>query len=118
VSGTDDLTAFVKARLDEDEETANAVRPKDWDDIGWAGVGATATAHAARFDPARVLREVEAKRAIVDLASKLVGREWPDWHKEHGIAPTVREEANHLYTLKILAAVYNDHPDYRQEWTP
>lgn len=52
--------------------------------------------HIARHDPARVLRECAAKRELVDA-----------WHDEHG--------GGHV--LKTLAAVYSDHPDYRQEWS-
>lgn len=53
--------------------------------------------HIARHDPARVLREVEAKRRILAL----------------------HEELNepHLYeAVQHLAAVWSDHPGYRPEW--
>lgn len=53
-------------------------------------------AHMARHDPARVLRECEAKRELVDT-----------WHDEHG--------GGHV--LKTLAAVYADHPEYQQKWS-
>lgn len=49
--------------------------------------------HIARHDPARILRECKAKR-------RLVGDEWSEDPE----------------TLGILASVYADHPDYRQEW--
>lgn len=58
--------------------------------------------HIARHDPARVLREVGAKRRIVDdLAGAL------DWGH---MAPVIK------CVLRSLAAVYAAHPDYRQEW--
>jgi len=53
-------------------------------------------AHIARHDPARVLREVEAKRAILAL-----------------------QDADHdSWFLPLLALPYDDHPDYRSEWAP
>lgn len=56
-------------------------------------------AHIARHDPARVLREVEAKRAIVALTLNLTDGD-PD----------------EFSTLRHLAAVYSDHPDYDEAW--
>jgi hypothetical protein len=52
-------------------------------------------AHIARHDPARVLADVKAKRAII-------GDEWsdPGWD-----------------VLCALASAYADHPDYREEWS-
>ena len=122
-----DLIAFLNARLDEDEAAAKAVRqPRNWhqgdesdpwaswdrdmiymwppefhtpieSDKHWRGLQADddhLAAHIARHDPARVLREVAAKRAILDAVG------YDD-----------REDvAGHL------AAVWSDHPDYRQEW--
>lgn len=59
--------------------------------------------HIARHDPARVLREVEAKRRIVDRYV---------WLREHGDTGDV------AWVLPLLAAAYADHPDYRPEWAP
>lgn len=55
--------------------------------------------HIARHDPARVLAECEAKRRIVEWASDGEG----EFHWSTVLAP--------------LAAVYADHPDYREEWS-
>ena len=56
--------------------------------------------HAARHDPARVLRECEAKRRIVDD----VKSGWFDTDLDGA--------------CKHLAAVYSDHPDYDEAWRP
>ena len=87
----DPLVAFLEARLDEDEAIAKAAgepggqfsrsgagfAPEWKDDRGAVSSSAgqvvfdegnpseAQSAHIARHDPARVLREVEAKRAIV-----------------------------------------------------
>jgi hypothetical protein len=73
--------------------------------------------HIARHDPARVLREVEAKRVI------LAGHR-PDERERYwcGRCRIVRDDniwvgpAYPCSTLLALAAVYSDHPDYRAEW--
>lgn len=73
-------------------------------------------AHIARWDPARVLTECEAKRRIVELHTRAT----QDGH----VCPSTRGEGT-LWsfggdpacdTLRLLALPYADHPDYRQEW--
>lgn len=64
--------------------------------------------HIARHDPARVLREVEAKRAILS---------WVEWHvMTFGASATLLASTQRL--LLALASVYADHPDYQEEWRP
>lgn len=67
-------------------------------------------AHIARHDPARVLAECEAKRAIVDAA--MVYEEGPGDPKpedpDGGWALSI--------ALRALAAIYADHPDYDEAW--
>jgi hypothetical protein len=67
-----------------------------------------------RHDPVRALREVEAKRAI--LAWRLSGENEP----ESQLTPSLRRqyrEAQPGYGLVLgIAAVWSDHPDYREEW--
>jgi hypothetical protein len=105
----DDLIAFLQARLDEDEHAANA----------WLPLGNPTAAernHIARHDPARVLADVAAKRAIVDLHSP----------HHHGACPvcwlvTKRSSLREDFpcrTLRTLALPHSDHPDYREEWRP
>jgi hypothetical protein len=156
-----DPVAFGTARLDEDEALALAAQvgqPGTWHATGediltvnpdphWNGVcvanasGAEA-AHIVRHDPARVLREVAAKRAIL-TEHKPAWRdvEWP--HDENGkgeaqVCPRC-QNAEHgtledpgvlpegfvtsyvlapCPTLLALLSVYGDHPDYDQEWKP
>jgi hypothetical protein len=135
----DDLTAFITARVDEDEAAAKTATAGPWGATGedilscsphpaWAGAcvanaGGADGDHIARHDPARVLREVAAKRAIVaehkhydesagSTVSVHFGCELCHWHSEYGIPAGV----NWCETLKQLAAVWSDHPDYKQEW--
>ena len=110
-----DLVAFLRARLDEDEAAAKTGSDPGWRSdgpyLGWVAGGIAAqfkwttdAAHAARHDPARVLREVAAKRAILDEAESELADDLA------AVMPRDR--------LRHLAAVYSDHADYRPEWKP
>jgi len=63
------------------------------------------SSHIARHDPARVLAEVAAKRAIVD---------WVE--KQQVPGSTVGD--SFTYPLFVMAAVYADRVGYRPEWAP
>ena len=74
--------------------------------------------HAARHDPARVLREVAAKRAI--LARHHRG----DRNECVGCGyfgdmddPCIDEEMENCPELVELASVWSDHPDYDPSWS-
>jgi hypothetical protein len=112
-----DLAEFVKARLDEDEALTmglrNATRiiggKPDFYGVG----GPAAMGFWGHFDPARVLREVEAKWKILT---------W--WENElRGFrSPGARERASRslpgFAVIFTLAAVWRDHPDYDPAWSP
>ncbi|WP_393057714.1 DUF6221 family protein [Streptomyces sp. LN549] len=70
---------------------------------------AARAAHIARHDPARVLREVEAKREIVKQADLYLCDSGPGcgYRTKHG-----------HNVLRLLALPYSDHPDYRDAWRP
>ena len=130
-----DLIAFIRARIDEDERTARRAADvydgaTTWEltratamDVGErtfiAEIGADEDGfrpseldHIARHDPARVLREVEAKRRILDeyRAAQANLKQHPDDLAGKGwLLGTVR-------VINLLALPYADHPDYRPEW--
>ena len=116
-----DLVAFLKARLDEDEAAANAAWGVEWD---WRYIAQpfgerpsiAHTVHIARHDPARVLREVEAKRAMIaryERAAALPASVVSFTHgQDDGYAQACAD------AIRDAAAVWSDHPDYRQEWKP
>ena len=81
--------------------------------------------HIARWDPARVLAECEAKRRIVD-AYQDAKHHYDEEHDVDG-APKYSDGAVWAFldklevweqALKLIALPYADHPDYRQEWRP
>jgi len=111
-----DLVTFLRARLDEDEAVAREVQdapkaPKPWAlwaDGYWAFVAA---------DPARILAEVAAKRAIADAASEAFGA-YQTRMTGTEIRQNEGERLAFTTTLRHLAAVYASHPGYREEWKP
>lgn len=118
----DDLTAFLKARLDEDEQVARdadadawrkAERPSIWVMREGGPVAQTQdfedAAHIARWDPARVLREVEAKRQIMGLHRRQSELDYDPICDVCCYTPPCE-------TLRTLALPYTDHKDYREEW--
>jgi hypothetical protein len=110
VSGVDDLVQWLRAQLDEDERIAR----ENSDGRGLAdgfpdyrtysdGDTAAADEYIEHFGPARVLREIEAKRRIVDRYA---------WLREHG------DTGGTAWVLPLLALPYADRPGYREEWRP
>lgn len=140
----DDLIAFLRARLDEDEQAARwAIRESSFRERGlgeeWEAVRTgpemrelviqtkpkalrphrvvggldplldeSVAAHIVRHDPARLLREVEAKRFII---SEL-------WDDEEGFCTERTASDTAWAVLRCLALPYAAHPDYRPEWKP
>ncbi|MFP8960017.1 DUF6221 family protein [Streptomyces nanhaiensis] len=135
----DELIAFYSAQLDKDEAAARAACWDEQSDVWTArppqaryeqytvvdylddgvvvaapenadadGVGQ----HIARHDPARVLREVEAGRRLIRAHEK-----WCEGRCEAKY-PNVGPDAAYYWEIKNRAAVYADHPDYREKWRP
>jgi hypothetical protein len=103
-----DLVEFLTARLDEDEAAARA-----WLPIG--NPDAAAREHIARHDPARVLREVEAKRAILAMWQEPeTDRYLPTGEVVAQVAAADAIDS----VVRELNAVYSDHPDYDEAWGP
>jgi hypothetical protein len=126
------ITEFIAARLDEDEAAAqDAARgnPVPWsldhawirdatgevvvcDEYRWGG---SAFTHIARHDPARALREVAAKRAIVEAyvqSRDILTDNRQAWDLVRSAVGAQR------VTVMRLAAIYSGHSDYRAEWKP
>lgn len=136
------IVEFLEARLDEDEETARDAA--GWDSSGsvhnegtWYRIGVNSVIdssrrtvvfgdgpapndsqadHIIRFDPAHVLREVAAKRAILWQARDAEGY----YRHMQGNGLPVTKAVGHVdalgLTLKYLASAYADHPNYQKEW--
>lgn len=79
--------------------------------------------HIVRHDPVRVLREVEAKRRLLDEHKPDRPKGRPNMER-HCLTCTTAQgwdetasEANCL-TLRLLALPYADRPGYREDWRP
>jgi hypothetical protein len=134
----DELITFAVARLGEAEAVAHNSGPARvaWltyrndagrmlyttvaagDDYGtsWVADGHELPEPASAevvYDPARVLREVAAKRAIVAHCLPLVSEpdQWPN-----GLVSLRAALARQVMTS--LASAWDDHPGYREEWKP
>jgi len=94
------ITEFLEARIAEDESAARA----DSDEMVRSSVSIQFDCDTqVRFNPARVLAECEAKRAVIG------------WWTQ-GLIGYVRVNDELTNPLLPLAAVYKDHPDYQKEW--
>ncbi|MER6533001.1 DUF6221 family protein [Streptomyces sp900105755] len=143
----DDLTHWLHAQLDEDERIAQAacwdeqsdvwtarppqasyeqytvedylgdgvvvVRPENADDDG---VGQ----HVARHDPARVQREIDAKRRIMECHESWVADNGDTICGRCGREHVDGRPGGHFpcQTLRLIALPYADRPGYREEWRP
>lgn len=153
----DDLVAFLRACLDEEADRAGAGTSGPWradvdEEVVFAGdevvarmrdfnrsmtaaqVAADTELVAVHADPERVLREVAAKRRIVDAylppgadphpglpCINYEGQD-PAQYDEFGTCErhwqASKTQLRHDFVLRLLALPYADHPEYRQEWTP
>lgn len=139
----DNLRAFIEARLADDEAIAQAITGKEWHEgSAWLTdmihplqsqlidrphfvpmITEEDIRHIARHDPARVLREVAAKREVMawifHYEAKIDG-EWGDCHSAEDIAAgrCPYTSVDGIEALRVLASVWSDHPDYLTEWSP
>lgn len=126
---SDDLVQWLRAQLDEDERIARGTgQPSlSWqnfdmdselrDDVNAGTVAYTpregTRAHIAAHDPARVLREIDAKRAIVDRYAEVADSDIdlpndPEYAYANAYGEVVRQ----------LATAYADRPGYLESWRP
>ncbi|MFF4479473.1 DUF6221 family protein [Streptomyces sp. NPDC001520] len=137
----DELVRWLGVQLDEDERIARAVedRSAPWDGQ-WMADGNSAvrtynghvlfyrhgsgplkpglTDHVAEWDPARVLREIDAKRQILrdleqaELTLSKAEPGTPPHDLMTGAVNLLRR------TVRLHAEVYDQRPGYREEWRP
>lgn len=135
------LTEFLLARIAEDEAAARAATQGRWtyDHDDEDGITSDSTAHnpggyvaqtsydgqsltegnsqsdgvhIARFHPARVLAECEAKRRIVELV------DWLNNQSADFRVPPILSDLPSRLVLRHLALPYADHPGYDEAWRP
>ena len=141
---TDDLVAFINARLEDDERAISYAGPSV---LGWATfrrddgemdyttpvacypdeyVADGRVVQPAKvievYDSARVLAEVAAKRRCVD--DYLAARRELDHAREHhapnsSLVRLARHQVGEYERpLRYVGLMFEWHPDYRQDWAP
>lgn len=131
------IVEFLNARIDEEEADARAATPGRWfpegkgvsdsDGIEFVEAPRRDVSHIARHDPARVLREVTMKRDLLAL-HKPGKADFYDvdqcdhcadqCHSSSGLSCEEPDARYPCDTVRTLATVHADHPDYQQEWKP
>lgn len=74
--------------------------------------------HIARHDPARVLRDIEAKRRVLDEVVPEMDGMTAQIHGEFGTGPLNSDDYESRGLLRLLALPYASHPDYQDSWRP
>jgi hypothetical protein len=119
------LTAFLLARIAEDEAQARELIPGrvDPENARWhteslamASLDDRQRRYVAKWAPPRVLAECEAKRRIVDRYRAQLDRERDPDESQLAAGICVNEYEN--WILPVLALPYVDHDDFRDEWRP
>jgi Family of unknown function (DUF6221) len=107
----DDLAAFLKARIGEDEATWRQKRERGGAHWPWL--------------EDRMLREVEAKRAILAVHAPREGGDGAGAEIQvcqtcswDGGTGDVEGDPYPCETVRLLGVVYSDHPDYDESWKP
>ena|SRR5690606_16992256 len=125
-----DLVAWLRQQLDEDELviernsgrkglTDDGVYPDyrtyDGEDL------AAADDYLDRFNPKRMLADLDAKRRVLDehAPRSVTGFDVDGWeHTEDMCAACVSADNWPCQTLRLLALPYAVRPGYREEWRP
>lgn len=136
---TDGLPEWFREQLDADERIARGADPGPWksDSLGrhdqaaiklgaptstsliqFDGSRAAANgAHVAWHDPARVLREIDAKRGVLRQYEAVREQVRNPVSAENRRAARIAQgELEDV--LRLLAVPYSDRPGYREEWRP
>lgn len=132
---TEDLIAFIRAQLDDDERVAreasdygstwrrgdDAIYPSDEARHPGAiitgvygGLQDHYAEHIARNDPKARLAEIEAKRRILDRYEDALARQQDPEYSQ--IAAHVCAEEYEGWIIPELAAPYAGRPGWRSEW--
>lgn len=124
----DELVVWLSAQLDEDERIARACSGNgEWEAehiaIYGPDLGVEVRAHMAAHDPARVLREIDAKRRLLSEHTPQTPKVRPGMER-HCLSCTTAQSwdeaagQSNCLTLRLLALPYADRPGYRKEWRP
>lgn len=137
-----EIAAFLEERLAEDEELARTADAEPIPDDGFergthivyglqsTGIGLDYQGFALVWDPARVLREVAAKRRVLERHHPATSPDYVyreripiymcegcGYETRYGHTEPVTEDINDCPELRDIAAIYADHEDYAAKWS-
>lgn len=75
--------------------------------------------HVARWDPAHVLREVEAKRKLLEWCAKAGSSDWSAYNDGRSLPDQIQDLATNAaidMALRTMAAPHASHPDFNSKW--
>jgi hypothetical protein len=112
------IVAFIEARLAEDKQRVESLLfackiPEKTPDFFACG-GPAAEAYWEHFGPARMLRDVEAVRRILERHRDC----YPYGGGPCDHAGLVAFDERPCPDLRDLAARWSDHPEYQERWKP
>lgn len=121
---TDELGSSRGTRYRDDHGFGVVIAADDvplWDTEGSSALCMTAPTarHVAAHDPARVLADVAAKRQILDAYDRTVARFGDVLNSPADTdtdASAFSARAHMHLTLRLLAAIDEDHPDFNPAW--
>lgn len=108
------IVEFLEARIAEDEARADAIHSLATERYGGVPVYRNVSG-----SPARILREVAAKRELLELHYD--GNPGPgDVHYCGTCHDYYMHQAEDwpCETVRVLASAFSDHPDFDEEWRP
>jgi hypothetical protein len=118
---TPSIVEFLRARIEEDRALAQAAIDDIYgpDDCWFETSNEQIVDHYRHHQPDRVLREVEAKRRIMERHTN----DGPTFARYCRGCPEDRDGFPDVFVeecpeLRDLATIYSDSPDYREEWKP
>lgn len=116
-----DLVAFLRARIDEDERRAQGANPNNASvrDAVFRSLSCYSgdVLFVTAMSPARLLAEVQAKRAIIAHA-EFVSNHGPAADYERAVDLTTGAAAALQDVLRWLVLPYSEHPDCHPSWLP
>lgn len=75
--------------------------------------------HVARWDPAHVLREVKAKRELLEWCAKVSSSDWSAYNDDRSLPDQIQDLATNAaidMALRAMAAPHAGHPDFNPKW--
>lgn len=114
-----DIVAFITARLDADEHDALRGYLKAEPNPEYTGWDKSTTAGLPPLVAMRVLADIAAKRAILDRHTPRTYESFGPDGKDLLVTSCLEcVDTPPCATLRHLATVYAQHPDFREEWKP